>query len=65
MNPLFTHYLKISKASHMKKQKKVIGQFYATDIKVVLTHLTSEMLKSSVKCVIWTHLTEDIKVVRH
>lgn len=33
MNPLFTHYFKISKAGHMKKQKKVIGHFYARDIK--------------------------------
>ena len=65
---LYLHiiYLKISKASHMKflSKKKVIGRFYARDIKVVLTHLASEILKSSVKSVIWTHLTEDVNI-RH
>jgi len=45
-------------------KKKVIGRFYARDIKVVLTHLASEILKSSVKSVIWTHLTEDVNI-RH
>ena len=33
----------------------------ARDIKVVETHLTSETFKSSVKCVVRTHLTEDVK----
>ena len=46
MNPLFTHYLKITKAGHMKKQKKKQwGRFYARDVKVVSTHLKSETLK--------------------
>ena len=38
-------------------------RFYARDVKVVWTDLTSETLKSSVKCVVRTHLTEDVKVV--
>ena len=29
----------------------------------ILMHLTSEMLKTSVKCIAQTHLTEDINVV--
>ena len=33
-----------------------IGRFYARDVKVVKTNLTSEMFKSSVKCVFETHL---------
>ena len=37
------------------------GRFYARDVKVVQTLLTSETLKSSVKCVVRTHLTEDVK----
>ena len=33
-----------------------IGRFYARDVKVVKTNLTSETLKSSVKCVFEMHL---------
>ena len=32
------------------------GHFYARDVKVVKTNLTSETLKSSVKCVFEMHL---------
>ena len=34
----------------------MIGRFYARDVKVVRTNLTSETLKSPVKCVFETHL---------
>ena len=34
----------------------MIGRFYARDVKVVETNLTSETLKSSVKCVFELHL---------
>ena len=44
-----------------------IGRFYARDVKVVKTNLTSETFKPSVKCVFETHLKrrcKDVKVVR-
>ena len=34
----------------------MIGRIYARDVKVVKTNLTSETLKSFVKCVFETHL---------
>ena len=37
-------------------EKHVIGRFYARDVEVVKTNLTSETLKSSVKCVFEMHL---------
>ena len=37
-------------------EKHVIGRFYARDVKVVKTNLTSETLKSSVKCFFEMHL---------
>ena len=44
--------------------KELIGRFYARDVRVDNTNLTSETLKSSVKCVFETHLKRRRKVVR-
>ena len=44
----------------LQTEKHVIGRFYARDVKVVKTNLTSETLKSSVKCVFEMHLKEDV-----
>ena len=39
-----------------RKFKEENGRFYARDVKVVKTNLTSDTLKSSVKCVFEMHL---------